>query len=224
MAIMDYHVPIYRDIFQLNGFFRDPVLMLGYQDIMGESVPEDFRFKDVKDLLSTKGIKNISTVDLHDPRANKRFDLNRPIPSEEFGRYNLVMDLGTIEHVLDTRQCLESCLRMVRIGGLYFVVTCVNGHFKHGLHVFNPDLFFNVLRDNGFEILFSKYSTMKGDIIADPSIREDVLIWLVAKKLKETGDFISSQQAYWTTTYRRSFFPFRVAKGMVRRLKGKLSF
>ena len=48
-----------------------------------------------------------------------------------------------------------------------------------------------------FEILYLKYSTKEGKVITAPKYGEDVLIWIVAKKLKSLDTFAVPQQAMW---------------------------
>lgn len=62
------------------------------------------------------------------------------------------------------------------------MITCVNGYFDHGLHIFNPEMIMDVLKLNGFEIIYNKYISNTGAEITDPSINRDILIFLVAKK------------------------------------------
>ncbi len=192
MALIEKHLPLYREIFQLPGFFSEPFLTLGVQGIYGDNIPDDFKFADFKELLISKGVKNVKTLDLHDARADLRYDLNLPVPTEEHGRYSVVADIGTLEHVFDVKQCLESCIRMVKEGGLYFLHTNVNGYYNHGLYVFNPRLLVSVLESNHFEIVYLKYSTLMIGMleIPDPSIRHDVLIWIVARKKRECHGFV----------------------------------
>lgn len=195
MAILYEHISRYREIFQIPGFFSEPFLTLGFQELFGNNLPDDFRFANFKELLFSRGIKDVKTLDLHDERADLRYDLNLPVPTEEYGRYRVVADIGTLEHIFDVRQCLESCLGMVKKGGLYFLHTNVNGHFKHGLYVFNPDLLINVLTSNHFEIIYLEYSTKLTKMIAlaDPSIKYnvlDIIIWIVARKTKDSQGFV----------------------------------
>ena len=192
MAIIDKHIPLYREIFQLPGFFSEPFLTLGLQSIFGNNIPDDFKFAGFKELLISKGVNDVKTLDLHDERADLRYDLNQPVPTEEHGKYSVVADIGTLEHIFDVRQCLESCIRMVKEGGLYLLHTNVNGHYNHGLYVFNPRLLVSVLLSNHFEILYLKYtSAMIGMLeIPDPSIRHDVIVWIVARKKRECHKFI----------------------------------
>ncbi len=48
-------------------------------------------------------IKDISVIDLFDPRADKRYDMNQPVPQSEHERYGLFVEIGSFEHVFDTR-------------------------------------------------------------------------------------------------------------------------
>lgn len=203
MAIVKGQIAFYREIFRIPGVLSEPFLMIGYQDICGKDLPGDFDYKDVKGLLASKGVKDVRVIDFFDERADLKYDLNLPVPEKEDERYNVLMDIGTLEHIFDTRQCLESCLRMVKVNGLYILHTAVNGYFKHGLYVFNPDCLIEVLRLNNFEILYLKYSTQTGQEIKDPSkdpavvnniFSSNLSIWIVAKKLKCLNVFQFPQQ------------------------------
>jgi hypothetical protein len=193
-------VPIFREIFALPNFFPEPFLSLGYKDnFTGENFPADFQIADLKDILIVNGLKDIKDVDIFDPRAELKYDLNLPVPAEEYERYRTLMDIGTLEHVFDTRQCLENSLRMVMVGGLYFLVTPVNGYLGHGLHTFNPELILATLKLNRYDVTYLKYSTGEGALIEKPLIGSDVLIWVVAKKLEPLVNFIVPQQEMWNT-------------------------
>ena len=140
-------------------------------------------------------------IDLFDPRADKRYDMNQPVPQSEHERYGLFVDIGSLEHVFDTRQCLENAMRMVRTGGTYMLHAPVNGYFGHGFHVFNPEALIKVLTLNGFEVIYHRYSSQLGAPLERPSQARDVLIWLVARKLAPLEHFIVPQQAGWETIY-----------------------
>lgn len=154
-----------------------------------------------KELVETYGVKDLQVLDLFDPRADLRFDMNYPIPLEQSERYGTVIDIGSLEHVFNSAQCLENCLRMVRPGGHYFLHTPVNGHFGHGLHVFNPVGLIDACKLNGFEIEYLRYSTEAGAPVTDPSVDNDVIIWLVAKKKYKLEQFVFPQQMQWKEAY-----------------------
>jgi len=197
MAIIKEHTPLYREIFAIHGVLSDRLLTFGYQDISGKNIPADFAFADAKAFLLANGVKEVTTLDHFDQRADLKYDMNVPIPHYENEKYSTVLDIGSLEHVFDTRQCLENCLRMVQVGGIYMLHTCVNGYLRHGFHVFNPQGLLSSLELNNFEIMYLKYTTSRGKVIDDPEYGEDVLIWIVAKKLKSIDAFAVPQQAMW---------------------------
>lgn len=201
MAIILEHIPFYREIFSLPEFFKEPFLMIGLPSIEGSHIPEDFSYKTLKELLINKGLKKVESLDLFDPKADIKHDLNKPISKKYHNKYKVIIDIGTIEHIFDTRQCLENYFRMISNNGIFVLVTPVNGYFGHGLHVFNPEGLINSLKENNFKIVYKKYTSSTGIEVEDPSIKKDVLIWIVAKKTKSTNKFIVPQQEIWKSMY-----------------------
>ena len=203
MAIAREHIPYYREIFKLPGFWQEPFLMIGLQDINGKHIPKDFRYKTLKDLLYDRDLKNVNSLDLYDQRADLKYDLNKPIPSKYKNKYKVLIEIGTLEHIFDTRICLENYFSMIKTNGLFVLVTPVNGYFDHGLHVFNPESIKSALNLNNFKILWQKYSSSTGIEISDPSIKKNVLIWIVAKKEKAIRKFVVPQQKMWKKAYKK---------------------
>jgi hypothetical protein len=230
MAILAEHVPWYEQIFALRGFFSQPILLFGFQEIgvdpacfeseaargfsgwtrtavervggRAHKVPEAYRVADLVQLLRNRGLASVEVLDYWDERADLKDDMNRPIAPERHERYGTVIDIGSLEHVFDFRQCLENCLRMVRVGGVYFLHTCVRGYFEHGFHTFNPDALVKAVTQNGFEVIYHRYSDAAGHELARPIEADDVLIWLVARKLATLDEFVCPQQAGWQQMYR----------------------
>jgi 2-polyprenyl-3-methyl-5-hydroxy-6-metoxy-1,4-benzoquinol methylase len=153
-------------------------------------MPPEFDFKTVELLLRSLGVERVYTLDLFDERADFQYDLNLPITTPG---HAVVADLGCLEHVFDTRQAMQNCFDMVRLGGLYMLTTPVRGYYGHGLHVFSPELIRKAVTLNGFDIVYEKYSTQWGKPTV-PSAGGNILIWLVAKKTKHSGRFITPQQ------------------------------
>jgi SAM-dependent methyltransferase len=80
-------------------------------------------------------------------------DLNEPVPDELEGRFDVVFDGGSLEHVFDVPTALRSYMRMVRPGGRLIVLTMANGHCGHGFYQFSPELFYQVLsEENGYRV------------------------------------------------------------------------
>jgi hypothetical protein len=157
-------------------------------------IPEEFSAEDVSEFLLNRGVKDFEILDCFDERATLHYDMNDPVPVSEHGRYKTFIDIGCLEHVFDTRQCLENCLRMVRIGGYYALMTPVNGCFSHGLHVFNPLGLALALQLNGFDILYQKYLNRYGKPITNPEPEKNVLVFLVGRKTREFERFTNPQQ------------------------------
>ena len=202
MALLKEHLNFYREIFKIPGIFSSPILTIGVEEITGKNIPNEFRFAGFKELLIARGVKEVTTLDFFDNKADLKIDLNYLVPKKLYGKYNTVIDIGNLEHIFDTRQAIESSLRMVKLGGIYFLHTPVNGYFKHGLHTFSPEGLIKALKLNGFEIIYEKYSTVKGTPINDPSVGKNVILWIVAKKIKEIAKFVIPQQGFWGEYYK----------------------
>lgn len=163
-------------------------------------IPAAFQYRSLSDLLRARG-HTVTSLDLFDRRAELGYDMNQPVPQSEHNKYGTLIDIGSLEHVFDTAQCLENCFRMVRLGGHYLLHTPVNGYFGHGLHVFNPQGLLDCLDVNGFKVIHAKYSTYLGKPVADPASAPEVLIWLVGRKEREVASFSSPQQKMWSHYY-----------------------
>ncbi len=80
-------------------------------------------------------------------------DLNQPIPPALVGRFDVVFDGGTLEHVFHFQTALRNAMQLARVGGKVILHTPANNYFGHGFYQFSPELFFRVFtRDNGYEI------------------------------------------------------------------------
>ncbi len=164
-------------------------------------IPAEYEVPDLETLLRNRGIRDLETLDLFDRRATLKFDLNSQVSEQLHDRFKTLIDIGCIEHVFDTKQCIENCMRMLATGGHYFLHTCVNGYYAHGLHVFNPEALLAALELNGFEVVLERYSTRSGGPVTEPKKSGDVLIWLVARKTRRVGHFHIPQQGMWQTRY-----------------------
>lgn len=163
-------------------------------------IPAGFKYSSLKDLLCARG-HNVVTLDLFDSRADLQYDMNQPVPESEHHKYGTLMDIGCLEHLFDTAQCLENCMRMVRPGGYYLLHTPINGYFGHGLHVFNPQGLIDCFEVNGFKVVYRKYSALHGKSIADPATSRNVLLWMVGRKERAISAFTCPQQKMWSKYY-----------------------
>lgn len=163
----------------------------------GRQLPPDYSAHNLAELLRLRGADEVVALDLFDPRADLHYDMNLPLPACEYGKYRTLIDIGSLEHVFDTRQCIENCIRMLAVGGWYLLHVPVNGYFGHGLHVFNPQAVIDVLQLNGFTLRHKSYTTARGHRVRRPGGRGDQLLWLAAEKIAEAEHFTPPQQSYW---------------------------
>ncbi len=198
--VLETHVPYYQEIFAIPGFLRDPILCFGYQEFDAGVTLDGNPYPDLGRYFAAMGLREVS-LDLFDPRSELRYDMNYAVPETEYERYGTFIDVGSLEHVFDTRQCLENCLRMIAPGGHYLLHTPVNGYFAHGFHVFNPECLVGALELNGLHVVYHKYSRQSGEPVADPSSPGDILAWIVARKERPFDKFVCPQQRKWYRRY-----------------------
>jgi SAM-dependent methyltransferase len=105
----------------------------------------------IKSLL---GVETLNALDYSDYQgASIVHDMNYPIPEQLEGRFDAVIDAGTIEHVFNFPVAIANCMKMVRHGGRLFMITVANNHCGHGFYQFSPELFFRLFKDqNGFHL------------------------------------------------------------------------
>jgi hypothetical protein len=224
MPIIAQHVPIYQEILAIPGVVGDPVLSWGVTKIkipdffrkpwstlstrekliklhhalmhnLPWTVSDQFDYPDLGELLLARGVKTVDVLDWYDSRANLRLDMNQPVAADLHNRYGMFIDIGCLEHVFDTRQCIENCMRMVAPGGHYILCTPVSGYVSHGFHTFDAKGIGLAMTLNGFEVVYQRYSTPEGKILGRP--KGDTLIWIVGRKREAMGEFKIPQQDYW---------------------------
>jgi hypothetical protein len=112
----------------------------------------DHEFAD--DLFRLLGATRVDAVDYSDYEgATIVHDLNVPARPELYGRFDLLFDGGTLEHVFNFPVAIANCMRMVRVGGWLIIHTPANNQCGHGFYQFSPELFYRVLSpENGFEV------------------------------------------------------------------------
>ncbi len=164
-------------------------------------VPTEFQANDLQEILKNYGANDVRTLDLFDDRADFDFDMNHPLPPDVKGQFKTVIDIGSVEHVFDTKQCLSNLFDLVQIDGQLLIHTPCNGYFNHGFHTFSPGCLLQSLEINGFDIRYLKFSTPDGIEITSPKSVCDALIWIVARKVSNVEHFVVPQQKRWKEQY-----------------------
>lgn len=100
----------------------------------------------VDPILEDFGATAVVSIDASDYEgATYLHDLNHPVPDDLAGRFTMVLDGGTLEHVFDVPTALRNCMRMVAPGGHLLLVSPVNNEAGHGFYQFSPELFYRTL-------------------------------------------------------------------------------
>ena len=195
MAICCNVTWVFGEMLNLPDLVSDPFLALGVQWI-GQNDDPDFQYPDFRTLLHARGVAELDELDPFDEKATLRWNLNEPVPESAHEHYATVFDIGCAEHIFDTRAVFENCLRMVKVGGHYAAHLPVCGHSDHGLHTFHSELVPRVLKANGFEMVYLKYTTQAGEefIPGEGVNAGDGLVWAVGRKVKPLGAFRSPEQ------------------------------
>ena len=105
-------------------------------------------------LFKLLGFESVSSIDFC-PAESPSYvmDLNRPLPSDLYGRFNLVYDGGTSEHCFCTSEVLSNAVRLTKLGGRVMHHVPLNNWVDHGFYQFSPTLLFDFYEANGFDEL-----------------------------------------------------------------------
>lgn len=100
------------------------------------------------------GVSKVNTLDYSSYEgADLLYDLNQPVPADLKGRFDVVIEAGSLEHVFNFPVAIANLMRMTRLGGSMFVSTVSNNLCGHGFYQFSPELVFRVFTpENGFEL------------------------------------------------------------------------
>lgn len=104
--------------------------------------------------LRRLGARTVDALDATDYEgATVVHDLNRPVPPELEGRWSVVVDGGSLEHVFDVATALGNMMRLVAVGGHLLSMNPANNNVGHGFYQFSPELFFRALTpENGYAV------------------------------------------------------------------------
>lgn len=157
----------------------------------------------------------ITTLDAFaQPGLDIQWDLCAPVPSSMHEKYDLLFDIGCLEHTADIFQALENVGNCVKVGGwliLYLpMVSPINTCMYHP----NPPFYFDILAGNGFHHFDAWINWMPDwDPLNDIKTvwlnfkyNDDVFVWkeryytvmkFIAQKREHVGTFRPVLQNYY---------------------------
>jgi hypothetical protein len=96
------------------------------------------------------GFSTVETFDINgDP--THRLDLQEPIAKEFHGKYDWIVDAGTLYCCFDISTVLENMMLMLKDNGTVFHMSNLVGHFGRGFYAFSPSFFNEFYEANGFQ-------------------------------------------------------------------------
>lgn len=138
---------------------------------------EEVTFKDEysEPLFEILGGNKAESMDFSDyEKATIIHDLNVPVPDQYKGKFSVIVDGGTIEHVFNFPVAIKSCMEMLEVGGHYIGITPANNQMGHGFYQYSPELLFNIFREeNGFTV--KKMVIVTQDLAGNTSAWYEVL-------------------------------------------------
>jgi hypothetical protein len=117
---------------------------------------DEYRSGDYSDAF-IRGFLGAKTLSILDYSAYEGativHDLNQPIAAEHHGRFDAVIDGGTLEHVFNFPVAIASLMNALKVGGHLFLKSPANNLCGHGFYQFSPELMFRIFgKNNGFEL------------------------------------------------------------------------
>lgn len=169
MGIAFTHAAFMMKQKRINNICFNDVLTLGHQTLYiqkqsleticrkyGLSVDlSSFRYRDYADsfLKTFLNAKNVQSIDVspHED-ADIIHDMNYPVDCALHGKYDVVIDGGSLEHIFNFPCTIKNCMSLVKEGGSIFIFTVCNNHSGHGFYQFSPELFFRTFsKEYGFD-------------------------------------------------------------------------
>ncbi|MHA1539824.1 MAG: hypothetical protein ACTSXQ_05065 [Alphaproteobacteria bacterium] len=109
------------------------------------------RIVETDSLFSALGFET-DYIDIHPSRGiEKIVDLNKRLPAKFKGKYDLVLDLGTIEHCFNIAGAMVNLAMAVKKGGCILHTNPAN-MYEHGFYNINPTFYRDFYKENGFQI------------------------------------------------------------------------
>ncbi|MDB5602028.1 MAG: methyltransferase protein [Xanthobacteraceae bacterium] len=143
IGTLDYDVS--PEAAQRNGFYNKEL----YQNFSAGGALDGKLHKNLCAAMVRKlGYGSYLELDIND-RADMTWDLNKPVPTNEHGRFDLVYDGGSLEHIFNPFQGCANLLRMTKLGGRIVHSQGVGDQTDQGYWTFNPGFVLDFYRANG---------------------------------------------------------------------------
>lgn len=144
---LSFDVDRLRDTAKQAGFSSQPLTTFA-------KLPGDLEVTDAQ-LFEVLGFSELVRSDASSYEgANIIFDLNNGDgpPAPHAGRFDCVIDGGTMEHVFHVPNALKNIFEFAKVGGRIVHMSPTSNYADHGFYSFSPTLFYDYYSENGFAI------------------------------------------------------------------------
>lgn len=159
--------------------------------------------------------QSLTAIDFHGTDQALKLDLNDPIDLKR--QYNLVMNLGTVEHVFNVAQAFKTIHDHTLPGGLMIHGLPFSGWVDHGFYSFNPTFYWDLAAANNYILVGMMHTELNPLKIVKLNNREHILelakngllgknalIYVVFRRPKEALPFRIPIQGYYAGTISRA--------------------
>jgi len=103
-------------------------------------------------VLTLLGADSVCVADIS-PYENPEYiiDLNNKIDSHYEQKFDVIFDVGTLEHIFDIPTALQNLTKMLKPDGRIILILPASNAIDHGFYQFSPTLFYDFFSCNGFE-------------------------------------------------------------------------
>jgi len=97
-------------------------------------------------------------LDIFDADNTILFDLNIHEPGDELrGKFDLVTNFGTTEHVINQYQSMKTIHDLAKPGGIIYHDIPMSGYHDHGYLSYHPRFFFDLALANTYRVVMQSY-------------------------------------------------------------------
>ena len=151
---------------ELRKFAPGKILCLGFPDLLLNQPVAQLASSDAERIANYHGFKGPVAdttatfaavgldpvyIDVHSSRNVERIvDLNRPVPEDLHGQFDVVLDPGTLEHCFNIGQAFQNIVRCLKPKGTVIhanPVTMIN----HGFWNISPTAYYDWYQNQGFD-------------------------------------------------------------------------
>jgi hypothetical protein len=142
-----------------------------------------------KRVYSSWGVDHVS-IDLNGENGSLVIDLDKPVPSTLVGRFDVVTNYGTLEHVNNQFQAFKNVHDMCRVGGVMIHTLTPLGHWPgHGRYYYSQEFVIQLAKGCDYAII----SLAQRNCYADRSCGSDKEL-IFAAYLKSCDSYFSQEQ------------------------------